>query len=316
MNPYWEDNIAKIENIDIPMYVVAGYSSSIHSYGTIQGFRTAKGKKWLRVHCTQEWFDIYRPYMTDELQAFFDRYLKGIENDWEKTNPKPIEHFPMDSYPHAKTEYKKLYLTEGQLSLYYPETTGAASYQSETKSETADFFFTFTNTTTLMGFTKAKLWVSCDDADDMDIYVSLRKVDKSGKVLEHVNIPWTAMPKSHNYQEDVVGSNIIKFTGSHGMLRVSHRATDRSKQNSIMPHHPHKEVQKVPPGEIVPIEIGLWPIGMQFYEAESLLFRVGGSKDAYLEMPDMQTPSVYGINKGNHHVDCHLSSVIEFLRPS
>ncbi|KAJ0283171.1 hypothetical protein COL940_004766 [Colletotrichum noveboracense] len=72
MNPYWEDNIAKIENIDIPMYVVAGYSSSIHSYGTIQGFRTAKGKK---------------PYMTDELQAFFDRYLKGIENDWEKTNP-------------------------------------------------------------------------------------------------------------------------------------------------------------------------------------------------------------------------------------
>lgn len=60
--------------------------------------------------------------------------------------------------------------------------------------------------------------------------------------------------------------------------------------------------QKVPPGEIVPIEIGLWPIGMQFYEGESLLFRVGGSKDAYLEIPNMQTPSVYGINKGKHHV--------------
>ncbi|KAF4899068.1 Cocaine esterase [Colletotrichum fructicola] len=318
MNPYWEDKIPQIENIDIPMYVVAGYSSSIHSYGTIQGFRTAKSKqKWLRVHCTQEWFDIYRPDMTDELQAFFDRYLKGIENDWEKTNPvrvsiltfgnrfgpKPIEHFPMGSYPHEKTEYKKLYLTENKLSLYYPEATGVASYESDdANATTADFLFTFPNTTTLMGFTKAKLWVSCNDSDDMDIYVSLRKVNKSGKVLEHINIPWTAIPQSHSYQEDVVGSNIIKFTGCHGMLRVSHRATDRSKQNSIMPYHPHKEVQKVPPGEIVPIEVGLWPIGMQFYEGERLLFRVGGSKDAYLEIPDMQTPSVYGINKGKHHI--------------
>ncbi|KAF4843220.1 Cocaine esterase [Colletotrichum siamense] len=318
MNPYWEEKIAKIENIDIPMYVVAGYSSSIHSYGTIQGFRTAKSKKkWLRVHSTQEWFDIYRPDMTDELQAFFDRYLKGIKNDWEKTNPvrvsiltfgdrfgpKPIEHFPMGSYPHEKTEYKKLYITENKLSLYCPEAPGVASYQSDdANAKTADFLFTFPDTTTLMGFTKAKLWVSCKGSDDMDIYVSLRKVSKYGKVLEHINIPWTAMPQSHSYQEDVVGSNIIKFTGSHGMLRVSHRATDRSRQNSIMPYHPHEEVQKVPSGEIVPIDIGLWPIGMQFYEGESLLFRIGGRKDAYLEIPDMQTPSVYGINKGKHHV--------------
>ncbi|KAF4876388.1 Cocaine esterase [Colletotrichum siamense] len=318
MNPYWEDKIPKIENIDIPMYVVAGYSSSIHSYGTIQGFRAAKSKKkWLRVHCTQEWFDIYRPDMTDELQAFFDRYLKGIENDWENTNPvrvsiltfgnrfgpKPIEHFPMGSYPHEKTEYKKFYLTANKLSLYCPEATGVASYQSDdANAKMADFLFTLSGTTTLMGFTKAKLWVSCNESDDMDIYVSLRKVSKSGKVLEHINIPWTALPQSHSYQEDVVGSNIIKFTGSHGMLRVSHRATDQSKQNSIMPYHPHLEAQKVPPGEIVPIEIGLWPIGMQFYEGESLLFRVGGSKDAYLEIPDMQTPSVYGINRGKHHL--------------
>ncbi|KAF4432955.1 putative serine esterase [Colletotrichum fructicola] len=234
MNPYWEDKIPQIENIDIPMYVVAGYSSSIHSYGTIQGFRTAKSKqKWLRVHCTQEWFDIYRPDMTDELQAFFDRYLKGIENDWEKTNPvrvsiltfgnrfgpKPIEHFPMGSYPHEKTEYKKLYLTENKLSLYYPEATGVASYESDdANATTADFLFTFPNTTTLMGFTKAKLWVSCNDSDDMDIYVSLRKVNKSGKVLEHINIPWTAIPQSHSYQEDVVGSNIIKVSHSDRLL--------------------------------------------------------------------------------------------------
>ncbi|KAF4926875.1 hypothetical protein CGCVW01_v002732 [Colletotrichum viniferum] len=234
MSPYWEDKIAKIENIDIPMYVVAGYSSSIHSYGTIQGFRTPKSKKkWLRVHCTQEWFDIYRPDMTDDLQAFFDRYLKNIENDGERTNPvrvsiltfgdrfgpKPIELFPMGSYPHEKTEYKKLYMSEDKLSLYYPEVTGVASYQSDdANAKTADFLFTFSDTTTLMGFTKAKLWVSCNDSDDMDIYASLRKVSKSGKLLEHINIPWTAIRQSHSYQEDVVGSNIIKVRRSDRLL--------------------------------------------------------------------------------------------------
>ena len=39
----------------------------------------------LRIHTTQEWHDLYQPRNNDELQRFFDRYTKGIENDWENT---------------------------------------------------------------------------------------------------------------------------------------------------------------------------------------------------------------------------------------
>ena len=39
----------------------------------------------LRFHATQEWHDLYQPHNNDELQRFFDRYTKGIENDWETT---------------------------------------------------------------------------------------------------------------------------------------------------------------------------------------------------------------------------------------
>lgn len=39
----------------------------------------------LRVHPTQEWYDMYQPETNDELQRFLDRYTKGIQNDWEET---------------------------------------------------------------------------------------------------------------------------------------------------------------------------------------------------------------------------------------
>ena len=39
----------------------------------------------LRVHPTQEWHDLYQRETNDELQSFLDRYLKGMNNDWEET---------------------------------------------------------------------------------------------------------------------------------------------------------------------------------------------------------------------------------------
>ncbi|KAJ0293506.1 hypothetical protein CBS470a_001711 [Colletotrichum nupharicola] len=181
----------------------------------------------------------------------------------------------MGSYPHAKTEYKKLYLTKDNLSLYYPPASGITSYQSDDRSSAVELVYTFNTTTTLMGFSKAKLWLSCDDTDDMDIYLSLRKV---------------------------ISTNVIKSTGPHGLLRVSHRAMDRSKQDSIMPYHPHEKIEKVQPGEIVPVEIGIWPIGLKLYEGEGLMLRVRGSKDAYWEIPNLQKSTIFGINKGKHHI--------------
>lgn len=53
---YWEAKRIPVENIDnIPMYVVASYSSMLHTYGSFQTFRQARTeKKWLRVHPYQE----------------------------------------------------------------------------------------------------------------------------------------------------------------------------------------------------------------------------------------------------------------------
>jgi uncharacterized protein len=49
---YWEAKRIPVENIDdIPLYVLASYSSMLHTYGSFQTFRLAKTPtKWLRVH--------------------------------------------------------------------------------------------------------------------------------------------------------------------------------------------------------------------------------------------------------------------------
>lgn len=39
----------------------------------------------LRIHDTQEWHDLYQKSTNDDLQLFFDKYAKGIDNAWEKT---------------------------------------------------------------------------------------------------------------------------------------------------------------------------------------------------------------------------------------
>lgn len=54
MCDYWQDKAARVENIEIPAYVVASYTNSVHTRGTFAGYRRMASKeKWLRVHNTQ-----------------------------------------------------------------------------------------------------------------------------------------------------------------------------------------------------------------------------------------------------------------------
>lgn len=47
MNEYWEDKKPKLQNINIPMYVLASYSTGLHTEGSIRGWKYASSKdKW------------------------------------------------------------------------------------------------------------------------------------------------------------------------------------------------------------------------------------------------------------------------------
>lgn len=46
-NEYWEDRRARIEDIQVPSYVVASFSTGLHTVGSFRGFEESSSEeKW------------------------------------------------------------------------------------------------------------------------------------------------------------------------------------------------------------------------------------------------------------------------------
>jgi predicted acyl esterase len=123
---------------------------------------------------------------------------------------------PFADYPIPETEYRKLYLQDsGKLATSLQANEGSVSHQSDSyQAKPSEFVLTFDKATTVVGHSKAELWMSCRDKDDLDVYVSIRKLSKSGEVLEHVNVPWEKLPEGVNTQHDVPMAQTIKVSSS------------------------------------------------------------------------------------------------------
>ena len=182
MNAYWGDKKANLEQINVPAYVVASYTHPLHVRGTFEGFRRISSKdKWLRVHNTAEWPDYYTPAYVEDLRRFFDRYLKGIDNGWEKT---PRVHMSIldpggtdvvgraeDEFPLAQTHYQKLFLDAATDRLSPDPVTKESifRYKADDGKGKATFTITFDQDTELTGYMKLRLWVEAEGANDMDL---------------------------------------------------------------------------------------------------------------------------------------------------
>lgn len=129
---------------------------------------------------------------------------------------------PFENYPIPSTEYRKLYLRDsGKLdtSLQAHESF-VAHYADSYQAKPSEFVLTFDKSTTLAGHSKAELWMSCKEKDDMDVYVSIRKLSKSGDVLEHVNVPWESLPEGVNTQYDVPMAQTVKVSSKIQVYRL------------------------------------------------------------------------------------------------
>ena len=277
IDEYWENNTPDLTNITIPMLVCASWSTvGLHNRGTFEGFKQAASKdKWLVVHGRKEWESYYSRESLELQKAFFDYYLKGIENDWKDRPHVRLEvrekfydgqnRFE-NEWPIARTKYTELYLdgTDMILSAKPSEKETILSYQSDPKHIENDelrFKITFEENTELTGYMKLKLWVSAEDADDMDIFAGIKKFDKRNNEVY--------LPDFNHIDNGQVSS---------GWLRVSHRELDEKKSTSYQPWHTHKKLQKLSKDEIVPVEIEIWPSSTLFKAGESLELVIKGSE--------------------------------------
>jgi uncharacterized protein len=292
MNAYWESKIPILENITVPAYVVGGYNSQIHTRGTYEAFnRISSKEKWLRIHNSNEWVDLYTEANRADLRRFFDYYLKGIKNDWPSTPRVRLTLFdpgrtdivnrPENEYPPARLQLTKLYLdaATGKLSGKAVAAESKASYKTDGGQGRTDFIISFDHDTEIAGYIKLRLWVQAEGADDMDVYTRITKLDAAGRPL---------------FQNSVT----YKYSGPDGMLRVSHRQLDTARSTPSMPVHTHRVQQLLKPGEIVPIEIQLWPTGLVFHAGEQLRLTVAGYD--FAESSPEDRPKRVSYNKGTH----------------
>lgn len=290
---YWDDKRAKVEDITAAAYVGADIATVLHTAGTLDAFRRLGSKeKWLRVNNTHEWYDQYTPDNEKDLLRFFDHYLKGTDNGWEKTakvRVSPMDpgtggteqpNTPYDSWPVPDTSYQKLYLqaTDGTLSTTAPAAAATASYPATTGTTT--FTVKFTEDTQLIGHLMARLYVEAKDADDLDLFLLVEKLDADGTPLVPSKIALEYFPAPP--------------PGAPGRQRVSLRALDPGKSTDFLPVHAFKSAQKLAPGEVVPVDIAIMPTAMRWHAGQQLKLTIAGT---YVKGPALPLPT---LNKGTH----------------
>lgn len=291
-NAWWNDKRPDMTKINIPTYITGTWTNTMHGMGAIRGWMEVNSPhKWLRFHPYQEWYDIWGDSQSNtELTKFFDRFLKEKDNDWELTprvrlavlrygEKVPLKNVVEDDFPVPRTQYKRMYLTsERGLSFEAPSAKSAIAYNSQEQQSIATFTYTFPEKTQLIGIPKAVLYMRCDDYDDMDVFVLLNKLSPVGKEQLNMNIPWTNLPVSSidEIPEDK-RTEVILYKGPTGVLRASHRAIDETKSmHPNWPFHPHEREDKIQPGTVVRLEIGIWAMGTEFAAGESIQLRIGG----------------------------------------
>ena len=306
---FWASKAAEFSAIKAPAYVVASWTDQgMHTRGTLEGFKKiASPQKWLEVHGRKKWAYYYDPESVRRQQEFFDYFLKGIPTSvpqWPKVRLEVREKFYVgamkteNEWPIARTQYTKLYLDAGTGLLdrrpvseegscrYFAADAIAEPAQwpgQEQLSHRAQFDFTFGQPTELIGHMKLRVWAAAEDADDMDIFVAIQKLDAAGNLVPFAF--WA------HFDDGPVAL---------GWLRASHRELDQAKSTKYQPILSHRSEQKLEPGAIVPLEIEIWPSGTRFEAGEKLRLVVQGTDIYTYPKPVMSDRHEDSVNRVHH----------------
>lgn len=294
---YWASKRAKLERIAVPAYVVASWSDQgLHTRGTLLAYERISSKpKFLEVHGRKKWEYYHQPSSVARQKLFFDHFLKQVDNevaDWPPVRMEVRRAFydgterTERGWPLEAVKHRRLFLDAASMDLVEgaPIAEAAVGYDSESVDGQVVFEHAFDAPTQLIGTTTCKLWVSTDEAPDMDLFVALRKLDAQRRP---VHFPFA------NVLED--GPVAL------GWLRVSHRELDEEQSTAHRPVHSHRRELPLAPGEVVAVDVEIWPSATSFDPGEILQLVVRGS-DLYTEALLSHHTDTH--NQGRHVLHC------------
>ena len=310
-NDFWESKRCPLEKIEVPMLITVGYYSYYHVRGTFEAFQKSSSReKWLHINPVGGYDKIVDATYMEDVIRFFDHYCKDIDNGWEATprvrlsllqpGRDPIVDRAEADWPIPRTKYTKLYLdaATGTMGLTQPQQSSSISYDTELEhprfsnvkdifendplSGRAEFTYTFPQDTELVGTMELKCYVEAQGHDDMDLFVHMVFLDENDQIL---------------YTE---GEHKFGYTGPDNRLRVSLRALDEARSTPHFPEQSFKVMEKLQPGQIVPIDIQIWPTGVKFRAGQKLRLVIAGYDYMGHPLPGGENTRFKPDNKGIH----------------
>jgi uncharacterized protein len=283
--PWYEERSARLDRIQIPAFVVANWGGlGLHLRGTILGYLgVASREKWLKVQSGSYFLTFLLPQNVALQRKFFDRYLKGIENGWEqeprvevavRAADDTVKRVVRDTqWPLTGTKWTRFYLDASNLSLAATAPGKAASTRYAGIGDGVTFSTPpLERPIEFAGPIKAKLFLA-SSTDDMDVFATLRAFGPDGKEATFFSAVEPKAPVSQ------------------GWLRVSHRKLDAKRSTEWQPWHAHDEAQKLKPGEIVEVDLEIWPA--------SLALPAGFRLALTLQGKDFERPGESGAQRGS-----------------
>ena len=307
--PWWDTvkSRAQVDKITVPFYSAGNWNgwSNRHLRGNIEVFaRAASTNKKLQVHIGGPTTHYYQEEGKNEQLRWYDYWLKGLKTGIMDEPPVKLcvrssltecKWRFEDEWPIKRTQYTKYYLTadpaggvvkdalhDVKLSTTPPPQAGQLTYDAGPASHgrgrnglPALAFTTepLVQDVEITGHINLVVWVS-SETDDMDLFAYLRKVMPDGSVQ----------------------------TAVRGILKVSHRKLDPKLSTPYRPYHTHDEEQKLTPGEVVPVELDIWPTSMVFQKGSRIRLDVMPHDGArYFSVYHLKNNTVYlGGNRASY----------------
>ena len=272
-------NQPDLSAIEVPLLSAGNWGGAgLHLRGNVEGYVGAgSAHKFLQVHVGDHVAPFYSLEGRLVQRRFLEQFLRGVDTGITREPPIRLairrEHDTYrwryeNEWPIARTRWTVEYLdaTGPALSTDRPGESHAVSFEAERGAGLVSVRFAtppLEREIEVTGPIKLKLWVS-STSDDADLFAVVRNLRPDGSEV--------------TYSGPQPGGD-SRVAVAYGWLRLSHRKLDPERSTGYRPYHTHDEIQKVHPGEVVPVEIEILPTSAIFEPGHRLVIEVGAKDD-------------------------------------
>jgi predicted acyl esterase len=222
----------------------------LHPRGNFEGFvRAAAKQKWLEAHGIEHWTHFYTDYGRDLQLRFFDYFLHGKKNGWDRQPQVQLQVRHIDRFvervenewPLKRTKWTRFYLDPAGMLAANKPSHKKSVVRFDAMGDGVSFLTTpLESETEITGPSAVKLYVS-SSTSDADIFVVLRvfSPDMKEVVFQGAIDPHTPI--------------------GQGWLRASHRQLDKKISTPYRPYLAHSKKQPLRPGEVITLDVEIWP---------------------------------------------------------